>query len=161
MSEDRSRVIREGFVAGLLGYAAVAALFAILNLAAGESPFHTASLLGSALLGSSLDQAGEFGPILAYNGLHLVASLVLAVAASFLVNRAEEDHELGSGVVFGLLALGGWVPIFFGAITVEYLQALRWAEVVAGSVVGAGAIVAYLARVHWSLVQDLFAEAQA
>ena len=161
MTEERRRLIQEGFVAGLLGYGAVVVLFGILNLAAGESPFHTASLLGSALLGSSLDQAGELGPVLAYNGLHLVVSVLLGTAAAFLAARAEVDHDLGSGVIFGLLALGGWIPIFFGAITVEYLHALSWVEVVSGSVVGAGAILAYIGRAHWSLVQALFEEARA
>ncbi|UCC26199.1 MAG: hypothetical protein JSU98_03655 [Gemmatimonadales bacterium] len=161
MSDERNRLIREGFIAGLLGYGAVVALFAILNLVAGLSPFHTASVLGSALLGSALDQAGPLGPVLAYNGLHLVVSILLGIGASFLANQAEADHDLGSGVVFGLLALGGWIPIFFGAITVEYLHAVGWAEVLAGSLVGAGAILAYIGWAHRDLVQALFEEAQA
>ena len=106
MSDERNRLIREGFIAGLLGYGAVVALFAVLNVAAGLSPFHTASVLGTALLGSALDQAGPLGPVLAYNGLHLVVSILLGVGASFLANQAEADHDLGSGVVFGLLAIG-------------------------------------------------------
>lgn len=160
MSEERARSIREGFVAGLLGYAAVVTLFAVLNLMAGESPFHTASLLGSALLGSALDQPGAFGPILAYNGVHLLVSVALGVAAAFLAGRAEMDHDLGSGLVFGVLALGGWVPIFFGAVTVEYLHALTWVDVVAGSAVGAVATLGYIALAHRTLVRSLFEEAR-
>jgi hypothetical protein len=159
MSANGRRVLREGFVAGFLGYAAVVLLFAILNLLAGQGLFHTPRVLGSALLGPALDPPGP-APILAYNGLHLIVSLALGVGAAFLAGRAEEDHDLGSGLVFFVLALGGWVPIFFGALTVEWLQALTWTEVVAGSAVGAVATLGYVALSHRPLVRALFAEAR-
>lgn len=160
MTEARRRVFREGLIAGILGYLAVVALFAILNISAGEGLLHTPELLGSALLGNALDPGGA-APILAYNGLHLLVSLALGIGASFLAGRAESDHDLGSGLVFFVLALGGWVPIFFGAVTVEYLHALGWAEVLAGSAVGAFATLGYIALSHRSLVQALFDEAKA
>lgn len=161
MTEDRRRLIREGITAGLLGYGAVVLLFIVLNLMAGEPLFHTPFLLGSALLGSLLDQPGIYGPILAYNGLHLVVSLALGVGASVLAQRAEADHDLGSGLVFFVLALGGWVPIFFGAVTVEYLHVLTWLQVVAGSAIGGAVTLGYLAWSHRPLVAALFDEARA
>jgi len=137
MTEERRRLIREGFTAGILGYAAVVALFIVLNLMAGEPLFQTPFVLGSALLGSLLDQPGIYGPILAYNGLHLAVSMALGVVASVLAYRAEADHDLGSGLVFFVLAVGGWLPLVLGAITVEYLHALTWLQVVSGSALGA------------------------
>lgn len=159
MTEERRRFVQEGITAGILGYGAVVALFIVLNLAAGEPLFQTPFLLGSALLGSSLDQVGVYGPILAYNGLHLVVSMALGVGASFLAYRAELDHDLGSGLVFFVLALGGWVPIFFGALTVEYLHVLTWVQVVSGSALGAIVTLGYLAMAHRTLVKALFEEA--
>lgn len=161
MTEESRRLLREGIMAGILGYASVVALFIVLNLMDGRPLFETPFLLGSALLGDRLDQPGIYGPILAYNGLHLVVSLALGTVASFMAQRAETDHELGSGLVFFVLAMGGWVPIFFGAITVEYLQVLSWMEVVAGSAVGGGATLGYLAWSHRPLVEALFDEASA
>lgn len=161
MTEERRRLIREGFTAGILGYAAVVALFIVLNLMAGEPLFQTPFVLGSALLGSLLDQPGIYGPILAYNGLHLAVSMALGVVASFLAFRAEKDHDLGSGLVFFVLAVGGWLPIFLGAITVEYLHALTWLQVVAGSALGAVVTLGYLAVAHKTLVRALFREAEA
>ena len=161
MTEDRRRLIREGVTAGLLGYGSVVLLFIVLNLMAGEPVFHTPFLLGSALLGSLLDQPGIYGPILAYNGLHMAVSLGLGVFASLLAQRAEADHDLGSGLVFFVLAMGGWVPIFLGAITVEYLQVLTWTQVVAGSAVGGAVTLGYLAWAHRPLVAALFEEASA
>lgn len=161
MTEQRRRLIQEGLTAGLLGYGAVVALFIVLNLAAGDPLFQTPLALGTALLGGFLDEPGVYGPILAYNGLHLVVSLGLGTAMAALVQRAEADHDLGSGLVFFVLALGGWVPIFMGAVTVEYLHVLTWSQVVAGSAVGGIATLAYLARAHWELLRDLFREAAA
>jgi hypothetical protein len=161
MTEERRRLIREGLTAGLLGYGAVVALFIVLNLMAGEPLFQTPFNLGSALLGSLLDQPGVYGPILAYNGFHLIVSMALGMVASFLAQRAEADHDLGSGLVFSVLALGGWVPIFFGAVTVEYLHVLTWLQVVAGSAVGGAVTLGYLAASHRPLVQALFREASA
>lgn len=161
MTEDRRRLIREGVTAGLLGYGSVVLLFIVLNLMAGQPVFHTPFVLGSALLGSMLDQPGIYGPILAYNGLHMAVSLGLGVVASLLAQQAESDHDLGSGLVFFVLAMGGWVPIFLGAITVEYLQVLTWTQVVAGSAVGGAVTLGYLAWAHRPLVAALFDEASA
>lgn len=160
MTSQRSRLLKEGVVAGLLGYIAVVALFAFLNALQGLPLFYTPTVLGTALLGGALDPTGPYAPVLAYNGLHLVATLALGVAASFLAARAEADHDLGAGLVFFVLALGGWVPIFFGAIAVEYLEALSWLDVVVGSAVGAAATLGYVAWAHRGLVADLLAEAR-
>ena len=160
MTETRRRVFREGLIAGVLGYLAVVALFAVADITSGEGLLHTPQMLGSALLGDVLDP-GSAAPILAYNGLHLLVSLALGLGASFLAGRAEDDHDLGSGLVFFVLAIGGFVPIFFGAVTVEYLQAMGWAEVIAGSALGAIATLGYIALSHRALVQALFDEAKA
>jgi hypothetical protein len=160
MNEQKARLIREGFFAGIVGYGAVVALFAIANVMSGENVLHTPLVLGTALLGGAVDQTGPFAPILAFNGLHLLVSLALGFGASILAARAEQDHDLGSGLVFFVLALGGWVPIFFGAMTVEYLHALAWWEVLAGSAVGGVATLGYIALAHRTLVEALFAEAK-
>jgi hypothetical protein len=163
MRRTTKQVILDGFVAGLLGYAAVVLLFASLNVASLQSVFHTPELLGRALLGGLTDGTGPgsvLAPVLAFNGLHLVVSLVLGLVFSTLADMAEEDHGLGFGLIFAVIATGGFVPMFFGAVTVELLQAITWADVLAGSLVGAVATLGYLAWVHRELVRTLFAEAK-
>lgn len=161
MTTSKSTILREGLVAGLLGYASVALLFIVLNVSQGLSPVHTPEVLGSTLLQGFMDPVGPWAAVLAFNGLHLGVTLALGVGAALLAYRAEMDHALAMGLVFFLLALGGFVPIFFGAVTVEFLHALRWPEVVAGSVVGAVGTLGYLAWAHRGLVVDLFREAEA
>lgn len=161
MPSQRARVFREGLVAGLLGYVAVAAVFIILNVAQGLSPTHTPHVLGEALLGGWMDPIEPWTAVLAFNGVHLLATLALGLGAAFLAARAELDHALAMGLVFFVLALGGFVPVFFGAVTVELLHALEWSEVLVGSVAGAVGTLGYLAWAHRGLVVDLFDEAEA
>lgn len=92
MNESRARFILEGLGAGLIGYAVVAALFALLNLVQGHSVFYTAALLGSDLfygLQSPADVVIAPGPVLAYNGLHLLGFLVAGLFMRGLVSLAE------------------------------------------------------------------------
>jgi hypothetical protein len=161
MKPSTSTVIREGLVAGLLGYAAVAGVFALLNVVQGLSPLHTPNVLGEALLGGPMDPVEPMAAVLLFNGVHLLASLLLGLGAAALAARAELDHALAMGLVFFVLALGGFVPIFFGAVTVEFLHALQWSEVLMGSLAGAVGTLGYLAWAHRDLVLDLFDEAQA
>jgi len=92
MSESRARFFVEGTVAGFIGYGVVAALFALLNLVQGRSIFYTAALLGSDLfygLESPADLVIGPGPVLAYNGVHLVGFLLVGVFMGWLVGLAE------------------------------------------------------------------------
>lgn len=161
MSVRRDVLIRQGMAAGFLGYAGVVAVFALLNVAQGLDPLHTPRVLGTALLGGGLDPVEPMAAILAYNGLHLLVSLMVGLVGSFLADRAEEDHALGMGLVFAVLAMGGWVPIMFGAVTVELLGALRWAEVLVGTGAGALALLGTLAWLHRTLLGELFREIEA
>jgi hypothetical protein len=92
MKPERVQVFAQGLVAGLIGFATVAVVMAVANLLLGRSPFHTAALLGSALF-YGLKDPYELtiwpGPVLAYNGLHLLVFLGLGVGASWLARFAE------------------------------------------------------------------------
>ena len=161
MPATKSNILREGLIAGLLGYGAVALVFVILNVSQGLGPAHTPGALGDTLLRGFMDPVEPWAAVLAFNGLHLLVSLLLGLGAAFLAYRAELDHGLAMGLVFAILALGGFVPIFVGAVTVEFLHALRWPEVVVGSLAGAVGTLGYLAWAHRGLVLDLFREAEA
>ncbi len=165
MERARNQVVLDGFIAGLLGYLAVVLLFAFLNVSSMQGVFRTPEMLGRALLGGVTDSGtgpgAALAAALAFNGLHLLVSLALGLVASRLAVAAEHDHGLGYGLIFAVIAIGGFLPIFFGAITVEHLQALTWAGAVAGTVTGAAATLGYVAWVHRGLVRALFAEAKA
>lgn len=92
MNESRARFVLEGAGAGLIGYAVVALLFVLLNLVQGQSVFHTAALLGSDLF-YGLDSPAELviaaGPVLAYNGVHLLGFVLVGLFMRWLVGLAE------------------------------------------------------------------------
>lgn len=164
MNTDWTRVMKEGFVAGLLGYAAVVLLFLVLNAASGLPLFHTPAVLGGALF-SGLEGTDavslEPGPIIAYNGVHLLVSLLMGFGAAWLLLEAERFHSLWYVIFFVFLAAGIYVVALFGAFAVEIRHVVSWGTVVVGSAAGAGAILGYLLWAHRGLAGELQREATA
>lgn len=57
MLAHRARMLRDALAAGFVGYLSVVVIFGTWNVVAGRSPFHTAALLGEALIGGLRDPA--------------------------------------------------------------------------------------------------------
>lgn len=151
MHETTRRAVKEGFVAGLILYAAVAFFFLAVNLMAGRPPFHTAALLGGALFGGLRDPAGvvmDPGWIMSYNGVHLLASLVLGFAASFIVALIDTHRMAWYGFFFLFLATFLISLVLLGVLTVELAGVLRWHSVITGHLAGAVVTWGYLAWAH-------------
>lgn len=85
-------VLRHGMVAGVFGYAVVVVFYMLLNVAQGRSPFLTPALLGGILFYGA-ESPGEVelsaGPVLAFNGLHLVVFLVVGTVTAWLATISE------------------------------------------------------------------------
>ena len=96
MKESSLRVLKQGTVAGLMGYLVVATVFALANVATGQSPFQTAAVLGATLFYGVTDPAAVTvtpAYLFAFNGLHLVTFLKLlqmTVEAKF---EQENNHR--------------------------------------------------------------------
>lgn len=143
------RVLWEGLIAGVIGYAVVVLFFAVLNLIHGRSPFYTAALLGATLfygLENPADLRVWAGPVLAYNGVHLLVFLILGIIAAWLTSEAERGPAFWyigiilllllalhmSGIVLGFAAtLHGALPIRAaapaGALAGIAMMAYLWA----------------------------------
>lgn len=104
MSPDRSRMLWQGMLAGLIGYFTVVMSFAVGNALSGHSIFYTPALLGGAVFYGIRDLASVVvwpGPVLAYNGLHMIVFLALGMLASGLAQFAERGPHLWYvGIVF-------------------------------------------------------------
>ena len=86
--------VRNGAVAGLLGFAVVGVFFAATSVFAGRSPFHIAALLGGDLFfGRGADVVIEPGAILAYSGVHLLVFLVAGIFMAWLARISEHLME--------------------------------------------------------------------
>jgi hypothetical protein len=155
---DRSEILTHGVLAGLLGYATVVVFYAVWNALHGRSPFYTAALLGATLF-YGLRQGAEVvvwaGPVLAFNGVHLVIFLGVGLLAAWIATESERGaHYWYIGL--SLLVYGS---IHVIGLVLWIADPLRdrlpiWSAVVA-SVVALGAMAVYLFGVHPRLRQEL------
>jgi hypothetical protein len=151
MTPTWRRILGQGLVAGLIGFATIAVVLAVVNLAAGRSPFFTAAVLGAALFYGISDPAlVSVTPayVFAYNGVHLAVFLVFGLVAAALAAVADRGWQLW------YLALFFFIFIAFHLIAaVEALAAPMRATlpdaVVWGAGIAASVLMAtYLIRAH-------------
>jgi len=158
MKPERAEVLLQGLVAGLIGYLAVAVFFLIFNLIGGQSPLHTAAALGSALFYGLDDPAQlviEPGPIIAFNGLHLMLSLVAGMIASWLLFETERHHFIWYFVFFVFLAGFVYSLVAIGIIGAEIAHVVPWWSVLVANIVWIAGLGGYLWFQHRGLVGAL------
>jgi hypothetical protein len=155
MTDQRRRMLVDGLIAGVVGYAVVAAFHVLLNMLGGRPPLYTAAVLGELVFG----RGGEgvmlgVDPtlVLAFNGVQLVALLAFGFFAAWLMYEAELHPELWYVAFFLFLAatVVGFasvlvVTMIVGSVVSPWLM-------VASSLLGAAAIAAYLALTHRRLL---------
>lgn len=158
MSKNMRRVVKEGMIGGAVAYLAVVLVFAAFNLLMWRSPFHTAAAMGSLLLHGSEASARfavEAGPVLAYNGIHLVGSLLVGVAAAILVFETEMHRSLWYFTLMVVVAAVIYSITVFGVFGVEIGGVLDWPSVVLGTMVWIGGMTAYFWGVHRGLTAKI------
>lgn len=151
------RVLREGIVAGLLGAAAVAVWFFLVDLVLGRV-FFTPAALGSAVFYG----ANEVGlvqvtaaTVLGYTAIHVVAFLVTGLVFAAVVGQADRHPPV-------LLALALLFVTFetlaIGVITIIaqwLLDIVPWWTIAVGNLIAAGVMGVYLWKRHPGLARDL------
>jgi hypothetical protein len=148
-------VYTEGLLAGAVGAGTIAVWFLLLDTIAGR-PLYTPSVLGTALVrgGEAISSATPVNMemVVNFTWIHLLAFLLIGLAASKLVELAERDANLG----FGLLLL--FVVFEFGFIAVfsmvaeEVLQVISWPSILVGNLLAAAAMGLVFWRRHPHLV---------
>ncbi len=150
-------VVREGFVAGLIGAVAVAAWFLLVDVIAGR-PFFTPAVLGSAVFFGLRDPTVvtiSFQAVLAYTSIHILAFVAVGIAAAGVFKEAEKDR----GVLW--LALEFFIVFEFGFYAVvalvfmPLLAELAWFSVAIGNLIAAGGMGYYFVRIHPMLKKGL------
>lgn len=128
MRAERERVLSEGLIAGFIGYATVIIVYGLVNVATGKSFFYTAALLGRAVIGgfeSTPDLAAP-GPIIAYNGIHLIAFILIGLGAAWLIAQTER-HPAIWYVVFYVFLMGFFVSlVVIRIVAAPVIEALPW-----------------------------------
>src|SRR2546426_3041130 len=86
-----TRILREGFIAGLIGAGVVALWFLIVDIIAGR-PFFTPAMLGSAVFWGVHDPALvviEYSRIIGYTMIHVSAFILVGTVAAVLAAEVE------------------------------------------------------------------------
>src|SRR3989442_4357364 len=86
-----TRILREGFIAGLIGAGAVALWFLVVDTIAGR-PFFTPAMLGSAVFWGVHDPALvviEYSRIIGYTMIHVSAFLIVGTVSAVLAAEVE------------------------------------------------------------------------
>jgi hypothetical protein len=156
--ENKGSWVVEGLVTGLIGYVTVVALFALANLVSGEGAFHTPSLLGSALFYGLRDPAELIpgpGPIIAYNGVHILVSLLIGLGAAWMVFQTEKNRPLWYAVFFVFLAGFIYSVVVMGVFAAEIVDLVSWPMIVAANLAAGLTAGGYLWWRHSQLWREL------
>lgn len=152
MSTGR-RVVRDGLVVGLIGYAAVALFYSFFDVLAARGPVFTVNMLGRALFRGVRDPAIllfpvtiDRGALLAYNAVHLVVALAVGVFVTTLVARADEDPSRRRWTAAVLVAGGVATILAVGLLSAPIRPLLPWWSIVVANVLAAVAAAAWLAH---------------
>ena len=156
---DLPRILREGFVAGLIGAGAVALWFLIVDVVNGQ-PFFTPAMLGSALVWGVTDPAQvevAFPAIIGYSMVHVIAFGVVGIVAAALARLVEDFPSTLFVVVFffAVFEVGFYIVVALRAQPL--LGALAWSNVAIGNLIAAGGMGYYLWQAHPRIRQELAA----
>jgi hypothetical protein len=146
-------VYAEGILAGVAGAAVIAAWFLVLDSIKGR-PFYTPTVLGTALfrggaaLASPETLTPDFEMVLSFTWVHVLAFVLIGVAASRLLGLAERNPSFGFGIMlfFVIFEFGFLLACMVFAEPV--LRALTWPEVLVGNLFAAAAMTAVFWRRH-------------
>ena len=154
---DWRRIVREGFVAGLLGAAAVALWFLIVHTITGR-PFFTPAMLGDALFWGVRDPGKvriAFPTVVGYTMFHVLAFGLVGMVAAFLAHQVELFPSTLFIVVvaFGVFEFGFYIVV--ATLARPLLGALAWWNVAIGNAIAAVGMGAFLWWQHPKLREEL------
>ena len=151
------RILREGFVAGLIGAGAVALWFLLVDTIAGR-PFFTPTMLGSAVFWGVRDPAQvviEYSRIIGYTMIHVSAFILVGVVAALLAAEVEVAPPTLYLVIvfFAVFEFGFYVTV--AVLAQPLLGALAWWNVAIGNGIAGLGMGYYLWREHPRIGEEL------
>jgi hypothetical protein len=152
-----TRILREGFVAGTIGAAAVAVWFLLVDMLNGR-PFFTPAMLGSAVFWQATDPSQvviEYSRIIGYTMIHVSAFVVVGVMAAALAAEVEVAPPTLFLVVIAFCFFEVGFYILVAILARPILGALAWWNVAIGNGIAALAMGFYLWREHPKIGEEL------
>jgi hypothetical protein len=131
-------VLEDGAIGGFIAYSLISIYFAVLNVAAGKSPWHTLETLTSGLFSSTTTVQ-----MIAFNSVHLIAFVVLGILAAFMI-REVEFHPAFWHVVFFISIVGFMLGYVMLSLVTAALANLSPVTVALGNIFAAVGMATYL-----------------
>jgi hypothetical protein len=150
-------ILRDGFVAGLIGAGAVALWFLIVDLVAGHA-FFTPAMLGGAVFWGLRDPTHvsiAFPTVVGYTMIHVLAFSLVGIVAAFLAYEVElfPNTLFIVAVFFAAFEFGFY--IILAVLAHPLLGALTWWNVAIGNAIAAMGMGYFLWRAHPGLRRQL------
>jgi hypothetical protein len=150
--------IREGLITGVIGAAAVALWFLIVDAVSGRLLFTPAALGSAAFLGARSADAVQVtaATILGYTALHVVAFMLTGLVAAGIVAAAEEYSE--AVLLGGVLLFVTFEAFSIGLLSIVaywLVETLSWWNIAGANLVAAVTMGWYLYRRHPALARDI------
>lgn len=147
MNPVRGRVLADGLIAGSLAYVVVVLFISAVDVMSGRSPLYTASLLGEVLLGGARTTGGGIDPaaVISYNGVHLVAFLIVGFVAAWLEHETELHPALWYFAVFLLMAAALYAFLALLLVSQPASGALSAWVLAVGTALGWATVIGWLA----------------
>jgi len=152
-----NRILREGFIAGVIGAGAVAVWFLLVDLVNGR-PFFTPAMLGGAVFWGQYDPASvviDFSRIIPYSMIHVSAFVVVGCIGAALAAEVEEAPTTLFLVIVALCFFEVAFYIFVALLAKPLLGTLAWWSVAIGNLLAASGMGYYLWREHPRIGEQL------
>ncbi len=152
-----TRILREGFIAGLIGAGAVALWFLIVDIIAGR-PFFTPAMLGSAVFFGETDPSKAviaFSRVVPYTMIHVCAFIIVGTVAAALAAEVEVAPPTLYLIVVTFAVFEFGFYIMLAVLAQPLLGALTWWNVAIGNAIAAYAMGYYLWREHPKIAASL------
>lgn len=152
----RSSMLREGLTIGLIGAAAVAAWFFIVDTAAGHVLFTPAALGSAIFLGarSTAEVQVTASVVLGYSALHVLVFVLVGMAAARLAAAAEDARYVLLGAALAFVTLQALAIGLLAIVSAWLVGTLAWWNIAIANLVAVAAMGAYLYASHPDLVHD-------
>jgi len=152
-TSEATAAYADGIVAGLAGAATIAGWFFILDAVRGK-PFYTPTVLGTALFrrGIGLEAPETLSPnfeiVMSFTWVHVLAFILIGLAAARLLALAERDPNYGFGIVLIAVFFEFGFLLACMVFAEPVLRALTWPEILVGNLLAAGAMTTVFWRRH-------------
>jgi hypothetical protein len=152
-TRTRAAVDQEGLIAGLLGAAAIALWFFVIDVSQGR-PLHTPTVLGTFVFrrGEGLlspdTLALSFEMAFLFTWVHALIFIGIGFAASRLLLIAEYYPNLAFGIVLFFVVFEAGFLVVTMTVAQEIVRALSWPAVLVGNLLAAAAMGTYFWRRH-------------